>query len=197
MTNYDKIYSIAEDCEGYITNKEAEKNGIKRSQLASLANNKSIERVGSGIYKLPNYPIDNLYILSKVSKNMCYSHATALYLHNLIDRIPIIYDVTVPNNYSGNLLNNKNVSLRYTSRELYQLGISTVKTINGLKVTCYDIERTICDIVKDKKNIDKEIYTKALKEYAVSNNKNLLKLIKYAKKLNIEKQIVEIMEILL
>ena len=87
MTNYDKIYSIAEDCEGYITNKEAEKNGIKRSQLASLANNKAIERVGSGIYKLPNYPIDNLYILSKVSKNMCYSHATALYLHNLIDRI--------------------------------------------------------------------------------------------------------------
>lgn len=45
--------------------------------------------------------------------------------------------------------------------------------------------------------MDKEIYAKALKEYARSKNKNILKLIKYAKKMNIEEEVVQLMEVLL
>ena len=45
--------------------------------------------------------------------------------------------------------------------------------------------------------MDKEIYSKALKNYAKSKNKNILKLIKYAKKMNIESEVVELMEVLL
>ena len=68
---------------------------------------KKLERVGTDIYKLPEYPIDNFYILSKNSNNMYYSHAIAFYLHNISDEIPLIYNVTVPYNYSSNLSNNK------------------------------------------------------------------------------------------
>ena len=113
MNNYDKILKYARENNGYITTKEAEDLEVNSTFLSNLVNDKKIERVGTGIYKLPNYPIDNFYILSKSSKNMCYSHATALYLHNMSDRIPLIYDITVPYNYSGNLLNNKNVSLSF------------------------------------------------------------------------------------
>ncbi|UKI57525.1 MAG: hypothetical protein L6V81_09470 [Clostridium sp.] len=56
------------------------------------------------MYKLPDYPMDNFYVLSTRSKHMCYSHSTALYLHNMCDRVPLVYDVTVPYNYSGSLL---------------------------------------------------------------------------------------------
>ena len=38
---------------------------------------------------------------------------------------------------------------------------------------------------------------KALKEYAKRKDKDLLKLAKYAKKLNIEKELVDVMEVLL
>ena len=48
-----------------------------------------------------------------------------------------------------------------------------------------------------KNNMDKEIYSKALKEYARNKDKNILKLVKYAKKLDIEEEVVELMEILL
>ena len=128
---------------------------------------------------------------------MCYSYATALYLHNLSDRIPLVYDVTVLYNYSGNLLNKDNVLLRYVSEDVFELGMTDVKTVNDLTVKCYDVERTLCDIIKDKDRMDREIYSKALKEYARSKNKDLLKLVKYAKRLNIEKEVVELMEVLL
>lgn len=197
MNNYDKILSYTEKNNGYITTKETEGLGINRTFLSNLVNDKKLERVGTGIYKMPEYPIDNLYILSKGSKNMCYSNATALYLHNMSDRIPLVYDITVPYNYSGNLLNNKNVSLKYIKDDIFELGMVDIKTVNGLNVKCYDIERTICDIIKDKNRMDKEIYSKALKEYARDKNKDILKLVKYAKKLDIEDEVVELMEVLL
>ena len=128
---------------------------------------------------------------------MCYSHATSLYLHNMSDRIPLVYDITVPYNYSGNLLNNENVSLRYVKNDIFELGMSNIKTINDLTVKCYDLERTLCDIIKDKNRMDKEIYSKALKEYARNKDKDILKLVKYAKKLDIEDEVVELMEVLL
>lgn len=197
MNNYDKILTYARDNNGYITTKEAENLEVNSTFLSNLVIEKKIERVGIGIYKLPEYPIDNFYILSKSSKKMCYSHATALYLHNMSDRIPLVYDITVPYNYSGNLLNNKNVSLRYVKDDIFELGMINIKTINDLTVKCYDLERTLCDIIKDKNNMDKEIYSKALKEYARNKNKDILKLVKYAKKLDIEDEVVELMEILL
>ncbi len=197
MNNYEKILNYAKENNGYITAKETESMYVSSAFLSNLVSNKKLERVGTGIYKLPEYSIDNFYILSKISKNMCYSHATALYLHNMSDRIPLIYDITVPYNYSGNLLNNKNISLRYVKDDIFELGMIEIKTINDLTIKCYDIERTICDIIKDKNRMDKEIYSKALKTYTTSKDKDILKLVKYAKKLDIEEEVVEIMEVLL
>ena len=197
MDNYVKILDYAKSSNGYITNKEAENLGVNSTFLSNLVNDKKLERVGNGIYKLPNYPIDDFYILSKSSNRMCFSHATALYLHNMSDRIPLVYDITVPYNYNGNLLNNKNVTLRYVKDDIFPIGMIDIKTINGLTVKCYDLERTICDIIRDKNHMDKEIYSKALKEYAKNKNKDILKLVKYAKKLNVEDQVIELMEVLL
>lgn len=197
MNNYDKILKYTNENNGYITTKEATSLNINSTFLSNLANDKVLERVGNGIYKLPNYPVDNLYILSKSSDNMCYSHATALYLHNMSDRIPLVFDVSVPYNYSGSLLNNKNVSLRYVNADVFSLGMIEMKTVNDLPVKCYDLERTLCDIIKDKNRMDKELYSKALKEYSRNKNKDILKLIKYSKKLNIEKEVITLMEVLL
>ena len=72
-----------------------------------------------------------------------------------------------------------------------------IKSPFGMNIKCYDVERTICDLIKEKNNMDKEIYSKALKEYAKRKDKDLLKLAKYAKKLNIEKELVDVMEVLL
>ena len=197
MNGYIKILEYVKNNNGYITTKEAEDLGVHKNFLSNLVNDKKMERVGVGVYKLPKYPLDNFYILSKCSKNMCYSYATSLYLHNMSDRIPLIYDVTVPYHYSGNLLHNESVSLHYVKDNIFDIGKTKIKTINDLTVQCYDLERTLCDIIKDKNRMDKEIYSKALKEYARNKDKNILKLVKYAKQLGIENEVVELMEVLL
>ena len=105
--------------------------------------------------------------------------------------------MTVPVGYNGSLSKDKNVQLHYVKKEYLGLGLTTVESPFGMKLRTYDLERTICDIVKYRNHMDKEIFTKALKWYAERKDKNLLKLMKYAKKFKIEKEIIEYMEVLL
>ena len=62
-------------------------------------------------------------------------------------------------------------------------------------VRIYDEERCICDLIKDKKSIDLQIFTGALKAY-FGHRCNPRKIIKYAKALNVEDKVRMYMEVL-
>lgn len=197
MNNFDKILKIIEKNDGCITTKEVVKNGIERKFLTNMVKKGTIIRISRGYYGLPSYIEDEYYKLSTKSKNVRFSLTTALYLHNLSDRNPLIYNITLPYGYSGALQKEKNVILNFVKKELLDLGVMEMTSPFGMKIKVYDIERTICDIIKNKNKIDAEIFSKALKEYAKSKNKNLSKLTKYARIMKIEKKVSEYMEVLL
>lgn len=197
MNNCDKILKIIKKNNGYITTKEVVKNGIERKFLTNMVKNGKIVRISRGYYGLPNYIEDEYYKIASKSTNARFSMATALYLHNLSDRTPLVYNITLPYGYSGILQKEKNVILNFVKRDVLDLGVIEMPSPFGMKIKVYDVERTICDIIKNKNKIDAEIFSKALKEYAKSKDKNLSKLNKYAKILNIEKKVSEYMEVLL
>lgn len=197
MDFYDKILKIVKKNNGYVTTKEVVKNGINKTFLTNLVRNGTLVRISRGYYGLPNYIEDEYYKIASKSRNARFSMATALYLHNLSDRTPLVYNITLPFGYSGVLQKEKNVILNFVKRELLDLGVIEITSPFGMKIKVYDIERTICDIIKNKNKMDAEIFSKALKDYAKSKNKNLSKLTKYANAMNIEKKVSEYMEVLL
>ena len=77
------------------------------------------------------------------------------------------------------------------------MGLIYIDSPFGMKLRVYDKERTICDIIKNKNKIDREIFAKAIQQYSKLKDKDLNKLMKYAKKMNILKKVREYMEILL
>ena len=115
------------------------------------------------------------------SKYVIYSNVTALYLHGFSNRIPVKYDITVKSGYKGSLQKENNVNLFYTKKELLELGVMIYKLDSGNIIKVYDLDKTICDIIKHKKKIDAEIFNKAIREYFYSRKKNTLKLYEYAK----------------
>ena len=86
------------------------------------------------------------------------------------------YNVTLPFGYSGALQKEKNVILNFVKRDILDLGAIEMESPFGIKIKVYDVERTICDIIKNKNKIDAEIFSNALKDYAKSKSKNLSKL---------------------
>ncbi len=181
---------------GYLTTKNVNYNNIPRFYLTKLIKENKIERVSRGVYIKKNDLIDEFVILQSKSKNAIYSNTTALYLHGFSNRIPIIYDITVNSGYNGSLQKEKKVNLFYTKRELLELGVTNYKLDSGNIIRVYDLDKTICDIIKNKKKIDAEIFNKAIREYFYSKNKNTLKLYEYAKKMNIYNKVRDTFEVL-
>ncbi len=197
MNFYDKILKIIEKNNGYVTTKEVEEKGINRRFLTNMVKNDVLVRISRGYYGLPNYIEDEYYKIASKSKNARFSLSTALYLHNLSDRSPLVYNITLPYGYNGALQKEKSVILNFVKRELLDLGVEEMVSPFGMKIKVYDVERTICDIIKNKNKMDAEIFSKALKDYAKSDTKNLHKLTKYARVMGIEKKVREYMEVLL
>ena len=66
----------------------------------------------------------------------------------------------------------------------------------GGEIILYNIERTICDVVKNKDKIDPQIFTHAIKQYFSNKQINVRELIKYADILNVENEIRQYLEVL-
>ena len=180
---------------GYLITKDVTDNNIPRTYLTKLIKKNKIERVSRGVYIKKNVLVDEFVILQSKSKYAIYSNTTALYLHGFSNRIPIRYDITVKSGYKGSLQKEKNVNLFYTKKELLELGVINYKLDSGNIIRVYDLDKTICDIIKNKKKIDAEIFNKAIREYFYSNKKNTLKLYEYAKKMNIYNKVRDTFEI--
>lgn len=181
---------------GCLTTKDVTDNNISRTYLTKLVKENKIERVSRGIYIKKNELTDEFIILQSKSKNAIYSNTTALYLYGLSNRIPIKYDITINSGYNGSLQKNDDVNLFYIKKELLNLGVTNYKLNSGNIIKVYDLDKTICDIIKNKKKIDAKLFNKAIRGYFYSKKKNTLKLYEYAKKMNIYDKVRNIFEVL-
>ena len=192
-----RIVELAINNGGYVLASQIKEKSIPSIELTRLVKNNKLERVSKGYYTLKDTFADEYYIYQSKSKNSIYSFSTALYLHDLSDRTPLYYDISVPFGYNGSLLNDNNVKLHYVKKELFEIGLTMIKSPFGIDIKVYDLERTMCDIIKYKNKIDIEVFSVALKRYASNKNKDLNKLMKYAKLLKVGKKVREYMEVLL
>lgn len=183
---------------GFITNKEAEKLGIKRQKLAELTKKGKLERIKNGIYKLKNDLDNNFIPISQNNKRVIFSHHTALFLLDLSDRVPNYFHVSVPQGYNTNHIKKqtRDIKIHYIKKDNFELGVTKIKTPFGNKVNCYDMERSICDIISKRDIIDKQIFIDAITGYFNKKNKNIRKLIKYSRILGIENEVKKYVEVL-
>ena len=77
-----------------------------------------------------------------------------------------------------------------------ELGLTTKTLADGTTIRLYNMERTICDIIRDRNKIDSQIFNTALKEYMKRKDKNLNLLYEYAKVFKISKILKMYLEVL-
>lgn len=196
MKNSEKIILKMRENNGVITSNDIKQMGIDKKVIARLLADKQIERVEKGIYILPE-TIGDEYFNKTYGKNAIYSHMTALYFHNLCNRVPMIYDITVTKKYYGVLDNDPKVLLHKVDKELLNLGKMKIKSPQGQDIDVYDIERCLCDCLKDKNTIASEYIKEAFNIYFKDMKKDTFKIMKYSKKLGIEKEMHDYLEVLL
>ena len=137
-------------------------------------------------------------VIQSRSGKLIFSHATSLYLHGMSDRVPHTLDITVPqgDNISRIKKTYPNIRFHYSKKEQWDLGIQDIITPQGYKVKAYDLERCICDLIRDKDSVDTQVYTQAIREYFSGKKCNTRKIIKYSKVFNVEEKVRNYMEVL-
>lgn len=195
QSKIEMIQSFMKQNKGYITTKIIKELGIHRMYLNIMMKNDIIEKVGKGVYITKETYEDEFFVFHLEHPNIIFSHMTALYLHNLSIKAPSnVYDITIYNKYHNIKLKNHNIF--YTSKDIYNIGITETETPIGNMVKAYDIERCICDIIRSRKRMDIEHVKYSVKEYLKRKDKDLIKLSNYATLMGIKKEVLDFVSIM-
>lgn len=180
-----------------ITTAEANATGISNERLRQLVKRGVLERPAFGIYVLSHDFVDRMYATQQRRPKIIYSHETALFLHDLTDRDPISYSVTVPTGYNTVKLREEGFTVYTIKRDLHTVETTEAKTMFGHTVRVYTMERTICDCLRSRSRMDMTLLTDALRRYVRRKDKNLNTLMKMAKTFRVEQPLRHYMEVLL
>jgi len=197
LNGNDMIETMLKENNGFITSAQVTAAGIQRRVLGELVDAKRLYRAARGIYALPEAREDEMYFLQYRFAKGVFSNDTALYLYGLSDRTPISYTLTFPHGYNAAGLKKHNAKAKFAKPEIYDIGITKIKSPSGNPIRVYDVERTLCDIVKGNNSIDIQLVNQAMKAYAVSKEKDIAKLIACAERLRVKPKILRYMEVLL
>lgn len=180
MHDLKELSDLATRNSGIICTGAAVQAGISSKKLARLALRGDLLRIAHGQYILPDALEDEMLSLAYRSKYIIFSHESALFLHGISDRTPFEHTVTVPSNVKLSRSLDGLCKVYYVKPELYKLGLVAKNTQMGNPIPTYDLERTVCDILRSRNRMSEETVRAALKAYAVRKDKDLPKLEQYA-----------------
>ena len=193
----DEARMLPHDCD-YLTAETARHNGISKYRFYKFIHDNELERIGKGMYSKEDALIDDLYIISQRCPKAVFSHDEASYHHGLSDREPFIHTITIYSGYNAHRLKAYGkCKVYYVRKELLDIGKTTVRDSFGNDIPMYDLERTICDLVRSRSSIEIQDFSSAMKAYIARKDKDLDLLMEYAREFHIGNVIRRYLEVLL
>ena len=197
MTANERLDLLFERNSGILKTAQVLENGISKSTFYAYAKQHGVKQVAHGVYVSPDAWTDAMYLLHLRCAQAVFSHESALFFHDLTDREPSPYSITVKTGYNPSSLQADGIKVYTIRKELHDMGIVTMNTPFGHPVLVYDMERTICDLIRSRSGIEVQTFQDALKQYAKRKDKDLRKLMRYAQMFHVEKLLRQYLEVLL
>lgn len=197
MTQTEQIKNLIVANDGMIQTSQVMNIGISKTVFYQYVKDNDMVQISHGVYATKDTWTDAMYLVHLRCKQAVFSHETALFLHDLTDREPIEYEITVKTGYNPSKLKNDGMKVYTVKKELHGEGIIMMQTPFGHLVPAYNMERTICDIIRNRNNTEIQTLQSALKQYVKRKDKNLRLLMQYAVKFHVDKILRQYLEVLL
>lgn len=197
MNRLEQIMEISTVNNGVLRTSEVVSKGISKTTLAKFVEKYNYERASQGIYCSSDVWKDEMYLLRLRCPKIIFSHDTALFLLDMTVQEPLQYTVTVKSGYNATHLREEEIKVYSIKKEFFELGTVKAKTPFGNEVLVYNPERTICDIIRSRSQIEIQVFQDAMKQYIKRKDRNLHLLMEYAKKLRVNHLLSKYLEVLL
>jgi predicted transcriptional regulator of viral defense system len=195
----EKIKEVFYANHGYSSTGDISTAGIDRRYLRDLINEDTIEKIKQGLYRWKDAKFDieeELIDISKIIPHGVICLESALAYYKLTTYTPGEYTVAIKRNYNIKLPNYPPIKLYYFSDKDYMDGVEKID-INGNIIKIYNIEKTICDCLRYRNKISKDIIVESIKEYVKRRDKNISKLMNYAAKAKVKDVVQQYIEVLM
>ena len=175
------------DENGILTAENAAKHEVDKWQFYKFVRDNEFEKVAPGVYAEKDAWVGALEIIHKRCPHAVVSHDEALYHYGLIDREPQRPSITVYSGYNKTRLKDAGYKVFSVKKELIDLGRTSVVDQFGNTVPMYDLERTMCDLIRSRSYFEIQDFNTAIKSYVRRSDKDIGRLFEYAQQFHVDK----------
>ena len=182
---------------GMMRTQQLEKEKIFYKTRQMLIEQGCIEKVRTGYYQWVDHDdFSEAGTVIRLFPDAILCMDTALRYYGYSDRTPIEWHLAVSKDSGKSRfkISNPKVKPYYMEPAILELGL-TKGDIDGHKVHIYDKDRMICDCLRYRNKMDKEIFNKAIQRYIADPEKNITKLLEYAEPLRMVKVVNDLIGI--
>ena len=194
MIKEKQILNLAKKNNGIVTTKIITQNNIARFYLTRLVKDKKLFRIDRGVYSIQKQDIDPYYNMQTKSKKIIFSHFTSLEILGFYKNIDHKIQISVPQSYNAKKFTN-DYKVFYNNKKNYRKGLIEYK-YKGNIVKVYDLERSVCDIIKDRNRFEELEYYRFINYYFSIEHLNYKKLLEYSTILKISELVHHYLAIL-
>jgi predicted transcriptional regulator of viral defense system len=190
------IKEIFEENNGIVRKQTLLKGGIDNYQIKQLLDNNLIIKLKHGVYKWKANDENEWIDLTHLVPYGILCLFTACLHYELTTFVSSTYHIAIPKKAKIVLPNYPPIQLYYWDTKAFNLGIIET-VIQDATVKMYDIEKTVCDIIRFRNKVGIDIAKEVLKNYLKRPDRNIEKLNQYALQLNISTVLSNFLTILL
>lgn len=174
---------------GMIRTKQLQAEHILYRQLQKLIEQGFVEKVRYGFYQwIDHHDFSEVSTVIRLFPDAVLCMDTALRHYGYSDRTPANWHLAVSKDSGKSRFNIDYPFVKpyYVEPSILELGLTTGK-IDGHSVRIYDKDRLICDCLRYRNKMDKEIFNKAIQSYIADPEKQVSVLLEYADRLRVKK----------
>ena len=186
-TKYAKELAALKKLPGVFRTRDVRKLKIHTRNLSAMVSQGLLEKISRGTYRLPGRPQENpdmVNVASRVPKGVVCL-ISALAYHGLTTQIPREVCLAAARGTEMPRLDYPPIRLFRFSKEALVSGTET-HIIEGVPVKIYSPEKTLADCFKFRGKVGLDTAIEALKIYLRRKNKDVNKLMRYAKICRVE-----------
>ncbi|ATO37822.1 type IV toxin-antitoxin system AbiEi family antitoxin domain-containing protein [Geobacillus thermodenitrificans] len=185
---------------GFAKTEDLTREGVSKYYIRKFEQNGEIIRIKRGLYRYAEFENDQneeVVEVSKVIPNGVLCLLSALSFYELTTYNPWEYQIAIERkSRKPSLPDYPPIKIFYFSKKQFEYGIEEVE-VGGHKISIYNREKTICDIIRYREKIGIDLMKEGLRNYLQSPEKNISKLVECAEKMRIKTVLLKYLEVLL
>ena len=134
MTQQEKIKKLIDANDGMVWTSLVTGMGISKTILYQYVKENNMEQISHGVYITQDAWIDGMYLVHLRCKQAVFSHESALFFHDLTDREPSAFEITVRTGYNPSRLKEDGIKVYTIKKELHGEGVIMIQTAFGHSV---------------------------------------------------------------